>query len=248
MTSATQQRKVLIWDIPVRLVHWLLVLSFAGAWLTAESERWRQVHTTFGYTMAGLVVFRLLWGLVGPKHARFHNFVRGPSAVLAYLKSLRTRAPQHFIGHNPAGALAIVGLLTLILITAATGWANQGEVGGRWVEEAHELAAHALLLLVGVHLAGVLVSSVLHRENLVRSMLTGRKQVADSDAQDVAIPGGRAILGAAVLAAVLSFWIWQWYSPAVTDSDSNSVGTAAATTAASASVARGAKRGHHDNH
>ncbi len=246
MTSVTRQPKVLIWDIPVRLVHWLLVLSFAGAWLTAESERWRQVHTLFGYTMAGLVVFRLIWGLVGSKYARFSNFVRGPAAVLAYLKSLRSREPQHHVGHNPAGALAIVALLALILITAATGWANLNDLGGGWLEEAHELAAHALLLLVGVHLAGVLVSSVLHRENLVRSMLTGRKQVTDTDAPNAAIPRSRAILGAAVLAAVLSFWAWQWYSPAATDRDTAS--TAAATTTAGANVARGAKREHHDKH
>lgn len=219
MTATTRQQTVLVWDVPVRLVHWLLVLSFVGAWLTAESERWRQMHTMFGYTMAGLTCFRLVWGFVGSKHARFSDFVRAPAAAFAYLKSLSGGAPQHYVGHNPAGALAIIGMLALILITAAAGWANLNELGGHWVEEVHELAAHALLLLVGVHLAGVLVGSVRHRENLVRSMLTGRKQVAESEARNAAIPCRRAILGTAVLAAVVLFWTWQWYLPAVTGAD-----------------------------
>jgi signal transduction histidine kinase len=79
---------VLVWDAPVRLFHWLLLLTFAGAWLTSDGERWRMVHVTLGYTMAGLVAFRVLWGLFGTRHARFAAFVRGPAAVVAYLKSL----------------------------------------------------------------------------------------------------------------------------------------------------------------
>ena len=94
----------LVWDLPVRLFHWLLVLCFAGAWLTAESEHWRLVHVTLGYTMAALVAFRIVWGLLGTRYARFSSFVRGPSAVLAYLRSLSGPKPEHHTGHNPAGA------------------------------------------------------------------------------------------------------------------------------------------------
>ena len=100
-------RKVLIWDAPVRVFHWLMVLSFAGAYLTAESERWRLTHVTLGYTMAGLVAFRVLWGLVGTRHARFSSFVRGPAAIARYLRGLVGGRPEHHAGHNPAGALAI---------------------------------------------------------------------------------------------------------------------------------------------
>jgi cytochrome b len=85
----TTMNRVRVWDVPVRVFHWLLVLSFAGAWLSAESERWRLLHVTLGYTVAGLVAFRLVWGLVGTTPARFASFVRGPSAVLAWLLTLK---------------------------------------------------------------------------------------------------------------------------------------------------------------
>ena len=107
-------RPILVWDAPVRVFHWLMVASFATAYLTAETERWRLLQVSAGYTLAGLVVFRLLWGLFGTRHARFVNFVRGPRAVVAYLKSLLARHPQHHVGHNPAGALAIVMMLAVL--------------------------------------------------------------------------------------------------------------------------------------
>lgn len=174
---------VRVWDLPVRLFHWLMVASFAGAWLTAESERWRLVHVWCGYTMAGLVAFRLLWGVVGPRHARFASFVRGPRAVAAYVRGLIAGRAPYFEGHNPAGAVAIVALLGLAALTTALGWANYNDLGGEWLEEAHEAAASAMLFVVGVHLVGVLVGSLAHGENLVRAMITGRKPVhAEADA------------------------------------------------------------------
>ena len=174
-TETSSSSSTLVWDLPVRLFHWLLVACFAGAWLTSESEHWRLAHVWFGYGMAGLVGLRLVWGLVGTRHARFASFVRGPRAAFAYLRSLLGPRPQHYLGHNPAGALAIVGLLALIALTAASGYATYNELGGDWLEELHEFAAHALLILVGVHLAGVAVGSLVHKENLIRAMITGRK-------------------------------------------------------------------------
>src|SRR5690606_37588088 len=100
MNTDTRTPSTLVWDVPVRVFHWLLVLCFAGAWLTAESEHWRLVHVTLGYTMAGLLAFRVLWGLVGTRYARFASFVRGPRAVIGYLKSLVGRHPEHHTGHN----------------------------------------------------------------------------------------------------------------------------------------------------
>lgn len=169
---------VKVWDILVRIFHWSFAACFAGAWLTAESERWRDVHVTLGYAMLGLVAFRLLWGLVGPRHARFSSFVRGPAAVARYLRSLVAGRPEHHLGHNPAGAVAIVLLLAAALAAIASGWAVYNDWGGEWLEETHEFLAGAMLALVGVHLAGVAVASWLHRENLVRAMLTGRKNAA----------------------------------------------------------------------
>lgn len=199
-------RKILVWDLPVRVFHWLLVLSFAGAYLTAESERWRLVHVTLGYTMAGLVVFRILWGFAGTRYARFSSFVRGPQAVKRYLGSLLSRKPEHHTGHNPAGAVAIVALLLLALGVAASGWATYNEVSGDWLEEVHEAAANVMLAIVGMHVAAVILSSLLHGENLVRTMITGCK----TGKPEEGIRGAWRTVGALMLAAVLGFWWVQW--------------------------------------
>jgi cytochrome b len=183
-----------------------MVLCFAGAWLTAETERWRLLHLTLGYTMAGLVAFRLVWGLVGSRHARFSSFVRGPAAVARYLRGLLRGRPEHFVGHNPAGALAIVGLLGLVGVVTLSGWAAINEVGGEWVAGLHEFAAQAMLALVGLHLVGVVLSSWLHRENLVGAMVNGRKPGAPGDG----IRNAWRVVAAGVLIAVISFWCWQW--------------------------------------
>jgi cytochrome b len=201
-------RKVLIWDAPVRVFHWLMVLCFAGAYLSAESEHWRLLHVTLGYTMAGLVAFRIVWGLVGPRTARFASFVRGPAAVARYVGAMLRGQPEHHSGHNPAGAWAILGLLSLTLLIAASGWALYNEVGGAWLEEAHEVVANTMLALVAVHIGGVLVSSLLHRESLVGAMFSGRKV---APAQDGLRSAWRSV-AALMLAAVLGFWAWQWQS------------------------------------
>ena len=198
----------LVWDAPVRVFHWLLAASFAVAYLTAESERWRLLHVSAGYTMAGLVAFRILWGLVGTRHARFHDFVRGPRAVIRYLRSLATRAPERHAGHNPAGALAIVALLLMAVATAATGWATYNDIGASWFEDVHEAAANGMLMLVILHVCAVILSSWLHRENLVAAMIHGRKPVPPQEG----IRRPWRSVAALVLAAVLGFWWLQWRS------------------------------------
>jgi len=192
--------KILVWDAPVRMFHWLMVLSFFGAYLTAESERWRLVHVTLGYTLGGLVAFRIIWGLMGTRYARFSNFIRGPAAVMRYVKSLIKGQPEHTIGHNPAGAVAIVLLMVLSALIVATGWAIFNEIGGNLLGELHEVTGNLMLLVVGVHVAGVAASSWLHRENLVRAMVTGKKEGAPVDGirwtwWPVAIMMGVAVLG-----------------------------------------------------
>lgn len=204
--SRAEPRAVLVWDAPLRVFHWLLALCFAGAWLTADSESWRLLHVTLGYTMAGLVAFRVLWGFVGPRHARFADFVHGPAAVLRYLRSLRHGRPEHHAGHNPAGGLAVLALLLLAALVSATGFANYQEWGGHATEELHEALAVAMLALVAVHVAAVVLSSVLHRENLVLAMLTGRKKARPSERIRRPWRGVAAL----VLAAVAGFWWTQW--------------------------------------
>ena len=197
--------KVKVWDLPTRVFHWSLASSFVGAWLTAESERWRDIHVVCGYTLAGLIVFRLVWGIVGSRYARFNSFAFPPSRVLGYLKSLLSGAPEHHLGHNPAGALAIWALLLLGVFASASGYATYNEVlgaSGEWLEDLHEVAANAMLGLVIIHLVGVVMSSFLHKENLVRAMVTGWKNGRSEDG----IKRSHTALGVALLAVVLGFW------------------------------------------
>ncbi|MDQ9169647.1 cytochrome b/b6 domain-containing protein [Oxalobacteraceae bacterium R-40] len=206
--SAAASRPVLVWDLPVRVFHWLMALSFAGAYLTAETERWRLLHVTLGYTMAGLVVFRIIWGLMGTRYARFSDFVRGPKAVARYFGSILRGQPEHYTGHNPAGALAILALLGLALAVAASGWTLYNDLAGEWVEEVHEAVANLMLALVFVHIAAVVLSSWLHKENLVRAMIDGRKTGSPKES----IRSAWRTVAALILVAVLGFWWMQWQS------------------------------------
>ena len=166
---------VRVWDPAVRIFHWSLVVAFAGAFVTAESERLRDVHVLLGYTVLGLLAFRVVWAFVGSRYARLSSFAFGPRAVAAYLRSLLAFRPRHYVGHNPAGSWVIYALVLLGLVTGASGYATYNDIGGEWLEDLHEGSANAMLTLVFVHIAGVVVSSVLHRENLVKAMWTGYK-------------------------------------------------------------------------
>lgn len=209
MNPSSPTERILVWDWPTRIFHWTLAGSFAGAWLTAESERLALWHMSFGYTLLGLIAFRLLWGVVGTRHARFASFLAGPGAVWRYLRSLLSRQPEHHVGHNPAGAVAIVLLLLLGAGTALSGWAYWSEIGGEFFEEVHEALATAMLVVVGVHVAGVVLSSLLHHENLVGAMLSGFKRGARSEG----IERGRPLVALLLVAAVAGFWSYAW-SPA----------------------------------
>lgn len=167
--------RILVWDLPVRLFHWMLAIAFAGAWLTADSERWRDIHVLLGYTAGLLVVLRVVWGLAGTRYARFASFVHGPRRVIDYLRSFASGRPEPSIGHNPAGGWAIVALLALTLAIVASGLLMQADLAPKGLDHVHEALATAMLLVVGVHVAGVVVGSLAHRENLVRAMVTGFK-------------------------------------------------------------------------
>ncbi|HSH29723.1 MAG TPA: cytochrome b/b6 domain-containing protein [Thiohalobacter sp.] len=184
-----QTDTVKVWDPLVRIFHWTLVLAFFTAYLTEDG--WLDLHTLAGYTVLGLVAFRLLWGLVGSRHARFSDFVVRPRTVLAYLKDVLSLHPRRYLGHNPAGGMMIVLLLASLLATTGFGlavyaaeegagplalWLSDASEGTEHlVEEVHEFFANLTLFLVAVHVAGVIVESLLHGENLVRAMVSGRK-------------------------------------------------------------------------
>ena len=170
-------KSIRVWDLPTRVFHWSLVASFATAFLTSESERLRDIHVIAGYTLAGLIVFRLLWGFIGGGYSRFGEFLPTPRKLVDYLKSLIDGKPQHYVGHNPAGAVAIFLLLGFGMVAAASGWAVYEDVGGHFMEELHEGAANGMMAIVGIHIAGVIVSSWLHHENLVLAMITGWKKM-----------------------------------------------------------------------
>ncbi|KWO57580.1 cytochrome b/b6 domain-containing protein [Burkholderia territorii] len=205
--ARSRPARILVWDAPLRAFHWLTVVSFAGAWLTAESERWRLMHTAFGYTMLALVAFRVAWGVAGTRHARFSSFVRSPAAVFRYVLSVAKGKPEHHVGHNPAGAVAIVAMLAMTVVIGITGWAAYNG-NGESLGDLHEGVANAMLALVAVHVAAVLVSSVVHRENLAGAMVTGYKRGAPVDGIR------RAWWGIAVVitAATIGWWWTQWHA------------------------------------
>lgn len=165
-----------VWDRFVRVFHWSTVLLVAAAF--AVENRW--LHEAAGSIVLPLVALRVLWGFIGPAHARFADFVAHPVAILAHLRALRAGHALRFLGHGPAGGAMAVMLLTLLPVVAGSGWiaASGRRFGGFRLSHLHAASAHLLLLLVGLHVAGVLASSVLHRENLVRAMLTGRRPAA----------------------------------------------------------------------
>ena len=197
-------QKILVWDWPVRLGHWLMVGGFCLAWLTAESETYRLVHVISGAIVLGVATFRLPWGFIGSRYARFAEFVRGPTAVKNYLSSILKLEPAHHVGHNPAGSWAIVILLGLGILTSLAGWAIYNDIGGHLLEELHEGLATAMLLVVFVHLAGVFSGSLLHSENLVRAMFTGFK----NGLPDEAIASARPLAAILLLVWVaLAGWL-----------------------------------------
>ncbi|HWU32415.1 MAG TPA: cytochrome b/b6 domain-containing protein [Marmoricola sp.] len=171
---------VRVWDILIRLFHWSLVTSFVIAWLTRHGSE--DFHHLAGYAAAALVGLRVIWGVVGTHYARFRQFTRGPTTVLRYLGDIVAGREARYIGHNPAGGAMILALLVAMTGTALTGWMMTTDQfwGVEWVAKTHERIADGLLILVLLHISGVVLASVRHRENLVRAMVTGRKRAADA--------------------------------------------------------------------
>ncbi len=191
-----QSRTVKVWDPLVRVFHWSLVSAFFIAYFTEDDLL--DLHVYAGYVVAGLLVFRLIWGVVGSRHARFTDFVKRPREVWAYLKSIVGQHPRRYLGHNPAGGAMIIALLSSLVLVTISGiviysieesagplGASLSGVGEFWedvVEELHEFFSNAMLALVFFHVLGVLIASLQHKENLVRSMVNGRKPVDEDGA------------------------------------------------------------------
>ena len=200
-STETENTTVKVWDWPVRVFHWTLAASDLGAFVTGENEDFERLHQTLGWVAAGSIAFRVVWGLIGTRYARFREFVRGPAQVWAYVKSVRSGQAQHFVGHNPVGAIAVIVLMVLVGLSVYTGWLLTADDVAEWLEEAHEIAANTLITVVLVHVIGVLWGSRTHGENLLKAMLTGRK-TAPSEA---GIHRNWGVLGLAMLMAVVWF-------------------------------------------
>lgn len=121
------KQAIMVWDMPVRVFHWLLVICFAGAWLTSESERLAMIHYAFGYTACLLVLIRLVWGVIGTRYARFTQFLKSPRAVIEHFMAMLRGHPHHDVGHNPAGGLVMFALMLLILLIGLTGYLSVKE-------------------------------------------------------------------------------------------------------------------------
>lgn len=197
-TSNYHPPTVKAWDPLVRVFHWSLVFFFLLAY--ASGDDWTSLHVWAGYAVAMLVVFRLFWGVIGTRNARFLTFVKSPRIVMQHFRDMLLLKAPHYLGHNPVAAAMVVALLVSISLVAFSGMvliAAEGKgpladtifagLNGEVVEDVHEFFANTTLLLVFGHVAGVVISSLLEGENLVKAMVTGRKKArsgwADADPQ-----------------------------------------------------------------
>lgn len=201
-----------VWDIAVRLFHWFLVTLVIWQWWSGGVDSLLDGHETGGFIILGLVVARVIWGFVGGQHARFRNFIASPFAALRFLQQELNGTVPRYIGHNPAGGLMILALLVMLSATAISGWLayenehehshgtdithelslresplsespeEKHEPAGP-LSELHENLANITLALAILHVLGVIFSSVMQRENLIRPMFTGRKS-SDHDLND----------------------------------------------------------------
>jgi len=194
--------RVLVWDLPTRVFHWLQALAFGAAYLTAFSERLRNYHVALGYILLGLLVFRLLWGFAGTRYARFRSFLFNPKEIVAYLVSMVKGQPMHYLGHNPVGSVSVWLLLALGMFISVTGVLALQDDAGDLVVELHGVATNVMLGVIALHIIGVLMSSIMHRENLVRAMFTGLK----SGGAGKGIQRTYGWLGVLMVVAVVVFW------------------------------------------
>jgi cytochrome b len=214
--------KRMVWDLPLRLFHWLLVLSLLASYLTAKGGfEWTQIHFYLGYWTLGLISFRILWGFVGPKHARFSSFIPSPKRLFSYLRTVGKRDAAPAVGHNPLGGLVVLVMILMVAAQAVSGlfvtddiaWAGpynpsvSAELAGNltWF---HHLNFDVLIWLMALHVLAIVFYAVYKRQNLVGPMFTGRKS-SQIVAEHEAISSSRLIT-AVVLAAICAgavYWL-----------------------------------------
>ena len=197
------QGAVKVWDPLVRIFHWSVVVAFFLAYFVEAKDETLAIHVWAGYTVLGLVVFRIIWGFVGTEHARFSDFVYPPKRVFAYAFEVLRGTAQRYLGHNPSGGAMIFLLLIMLLAINISGIAvygadqhmgplagwfagtGEGEEMEHMLEELHEVLSNVTMVLLAIHVLGVIVESLVHKENLVRAMFTGRKRALDAPGNPV---------------------------------------------------------------
>lgn len=218
--NTATMRKVAVWDAPVRVFHWTLVVLIAFSWWSGEQGgNWMTYHMWSGYTILTLIAFRIIWGFIGSTHARFGDFLYGPGAVMAYLKTLPSRTAAKFAGHNPLGGLSVVLMILCVALQAVTGLFANDDISTEgplynWVSKGtsdtlttiHKYNFNVLLALVVVHIGAVLYYLIYKRENLIGAMFTGRKHLPDTLASADRRMAGTGL--AVVVVVILGAAVW----------------------------------------
>ncbi len=217
--AVAQDRVVFIWDAPTRLFHWLLLALVVAGWFTGEGENQTALwHRYIGETIAGLLVFRVIWGFVGGERARFADFAAGPGLIAKHAGDLFSKSPKRYLGHNPLGGFAVFLLLLTVAVVVTSGlFSSSDDMSGPFagafglnLSEVHELAFRVLQALVAIHVLGVVAETLLAKDALVPAMITGRKKRrADEPGEDARKAGPIALLfailfGVATTAALMN--------------------------------------------
>ncbi|WP_289029767.1 cytochrome b/b6 domain-containing protein [uncultured Paraglaciecola sp.] len=211
-------QKFLVWDLPVRLFHWLLVICIFAQWFTVEIlEDATDIHFYIGYFTLGLIIFRLIWGIVGTTYARFSNFMAGPKSMLAYLKSLTTKEHTPTVGHNSVGGWMLPAVLLLVGLQATSGlfitddiinegpyYASASDAIKGYMMWLHHNIFNALLALIVVHLLAIFYYRFILKHDLISPMFSGKKEVKSIEA----IPSSRLLLAAVMAMLVATFVYW----------------------------------------
>lgn len=213
-----------VWDLPVRLFHWLLVLLLVVSFTTGKlGGNWLEWHFRSGYCILALVLFRIVWGLMGSQTARFSAFIKGPRRTLTYARSLLSGNSDFHAGHNPMGGLMIVLMLALLLLQATTGLFTDDAIATRgpladkasdtavdWLTRIHRININVILACVGVHIAAALFYLFVKKDNLIKPMITGVKAVPE-DQPALAFRNAGTALGVLAVAAVFVYWLVKIY-------------------------------------
>ncbi len=214
-------KKSLVWDLPLRIFHWLFAVSILASWYTSEQEgEMVNIHMQLGYFILGLVIFRLVWGFVGAKHSRFSQFFPTPSRIKTYIAKSNSADHTHYAGHNPLGSLMVFLMIVLVLLQAISGlfinddifssgpyYGTLSEEMGKVMKYIHHNAFDFMIIAMALHIAAIVYYKFYKKIDLVTPMITGKKPAADIKSEDV-IPHSKMLIGIVLAIAIAAFIYW----------------------------------------